>query len=181
MYTQSIWPITKWLTSSDRNHKIFPYIPVRKVVYNGKSVETLNKIIMEKELEPWTKPNRLASRTDAQMTVRTLFSFLAPQNKKLQNNIHTFCYQNGSSRNIILLFCWELRPFESRLSIPTVTSLAKGYPWHFNISSVPSTSLHLPGLWKFGDFKGGSDGLSDGPFLNGFLTFPSVLSSPFLK
>ena len=45
----------------------------------------------------------------------------------------------------------------------------------------PSTSHHLPGLWKFGDFKGGSDGLSDGPFLNGFLTFPSVLSSPFLK
>ena len=187
MYTQSIWPITKWLTSSDRNHKIFPYIPVRKVVYNGKSVETLNKITMERvgTLNKTTKPIGFSNRrpNDSQNTI--FFPRPPPQNKRLQNNIHTFCYQNGSSRNIILLFCWELLPFAVNrivwVSIPTVPSLAKGYPWHFNISSVPSTSHHLPGLWKFGDFKGGSDGLSDGPFLNGFLTFPSVLSSPFLK
>ena len=112
--------ITKWLTSSDRNHKIFPYIPVRKVVYNGRSIETLNRITMERAgtLSKTTKPIAFSNRppNDSQNTIFYHRSRPPKKTKRLQNNIHTFCYQIGNPRNIILFFTWELLPFATTVS-----------------------------------------------------------------
>ena len=57
--THSIGPITKRLTSPHGNHKIFPYIPVRKVVCNGK---TTSDGTLDKTPKPITYPRRLQGR-----------------------------------------------------------------------------------------------------------------------